>query len=72
MSTTRRNEVIAMARRTVAAQLREPATSDLLAELPQGAPEKIRRPDDEPPSRWPRLREVKERISRRQTGAGSR
>jgi NTE family protein len=72
MSTRRRNEVIAMAQRTVAAQLREPGTSELLAGLPKGAPEKIRRPDDEPPSRWPRLREVKERISRRQTGAGSR
>jgi NTE family protein len=71
MSTRRRNEVIAMAQRTVAAQLREPGTSEVLADLPKGAPEKIRRPDDEPPARWPRLRELKERIGRRQAGASS-
>jgi NTE family protein len=72
MSTRRRNEVIAMAQRTVAAQLREPRISELLSDLPRGAPEKISRPDDGHPSRWPRLRELKERISRRAASASLR
>ncbi len=75
MSSARRNEAIAMAQRTVAAQLRDPRHAELLADLPQGAPEKVRRPDDQPPSRWPRLRELKERIGGRSAdgdGAGPR
>ena len=65
MATKRRNETIAMAQRTVAAQLRDPRNTELLADLPRGAPEKVRRPDDQPPSRWPRLQELRERIARR-------
>jgi NTE family protein len=65
MNGRRRNDAIAMAQRTVAAQLRDPRNAKLLADLPQGAPEKVRRPDDQPPSRWPRLRELKERVAHR-------
>jgi NTE family protein len=61
MSTRRRNEVIAVATRTVAAQLRAPEVRELLADLPKGAPEKIHRPDERP-SRWPKLRDLSERI----------
>lgn len=71
MATKRRNEAIAMAQRTVAAQLRDLPNAALLADLPQGAPEKIRRPDEEHPSRWPRLRELKERVARRPSSATS-
>jgi hypothetical protein len=72
MSSTRRNEAIAMAQRTVAAQLRDPRHAELLEMLPQGAPEKVRRPDDEPPSRWPRLQELRDRVARRsQDGDGA-
>jgi NTE family protein len=60
MSRRRRNRVIEIARRTVAEQLREPATSELLAGLPQARrPEKVRRPDG-PPSQWPGLGELQE------------
>jgi NTE family protein len=65
MNGRRRNDAIAMAQRTVAAQLRDPRNAKLLDDLPKGAPEKVRRPDDQPPSRWPRLRELKERVARR-------
>jgi NTE family protein len=61
MSTKRRNEVIAVATRTVTEQLRAPEVRELLAGLPKGAPEKIHRPDQRP-SRWPKLRELSERI----------
>jgi hypothetical protein len=54
MSTRNRNRVIEVARRTVAAQLREPAHAELLEALPQGPPEKVSRPDL-PPEEWPRL-----------------
>ncbi|MGH2961555.1 MAG: patatin-like phospholipase family protein [Solirubrobacterales bacterium] len=64
MSTRRRNEVIAVATRTVAEQLRAPEVRELLAELPKGAPEKVHRPDERP-SRWPKLRDLSERIRRR-------
>jgi len=64
MSTRRRNEVIAVATRTVAEQLRAPEVQELLADLPKGAPEKIHRPDERP-SRWPKLRDLSERIRRR-------
>jgi NTE family protein len=67
MSSRRRNEAIAVAQRTVAVQLREPGVRELLAGLPPGDPEKIHRPDHQPPARWPRLRELKERIGRRET-----
>ena len=70
MSGARRNEAIAMARKTVAAQLRDPRHADLLDALPAGAPEKVRRPDEQP-ARWPRLFELRERVARRANG-GSR
>jgi NTE family protein len=57
MSTRNRNDVIAVARRTVAAQLRSREHADLLAGLPLGRPEKVRRPDA-PPSQWPALVEL--------------
>jgi NTE family protein len=68
MSGARRNEAIAMARKTVAAQLRDPRYAELLESLPQGAPEKVRRPDEQP-ARWPRLSELRERVARRTNGA---
>ena len=57
MSTRKRNDVIAVARRTVAAQLRSREHAELLAGLPAGRPEKVRRPDA-PPSHWPALVEL--------------
>jgi NTE family protein len=69
MSGRRRNEAIAMARKTVAAQLRDPRHAELLEALPEGAPEKVRRPDEQP-SRWPRLSELRDRVARRSNGAG--
>jgi NTE family protein len=47
-----RHDVIEMARRTVAEQLRAPAVRELVAALPQGEPHKISRPDGDPAS-WP-------------------
>jgi NTE family protein len=67
MSRRRRNEVIAVATRTVTEQLRAPEVRELLEALPEGPPEKIHRPD-EGPSRWPKLRELSERIRRRRPG----
>ena len=61
MSTSRRNEVIAVATRTVTQQLRAPEVRELLTGLPQGAPEKVHRPDARP-ARWPKLRDLSERI----------
>jgi NTE family protein len=61
MSTSRRNEVIAVATRTVSEQLRSPEVQELLTGLPQGAPEKVHRPDARP-ARWPKLRDLSERI----------
>jgi NTE family protein len=57
MSTRRRNDVIEVARRTVAAQLDEPRNRELLADLPPGDPLKIRRPSG-PPAGWPDWREL--------------
>ncbi len=54
MSGRRRHEMIELARRTVAEQLRAPEVRELLEDLPPGAPERVRRPDG-PPSEWPRL-----------------
>jgi NTE family protein len=47
-----RHDVIEMARRTVAEQLREPAVAELLAGLPQGEPHKVSRPPGDPAT-WP-------------------
>ena len=57
MRTGNRNEVIEVARGTVARQLAEPANRELLASLPAGRPEKVRRPAG-PPSEWPPLAEL--------------
>ncbi len=55
MSTKNRNQVIEVARRTVASQLKRPENRQLLAELPSGSsPERVRRPPG-PPSEWPPL-----------------
>ena len=55
-----RNEVIEVARRTVARQLAEPDNRELLEELPAGRPEIVRRPTG-PPSEWPPLAELQRR-----------
>jgi NTE family protein len=68
MSSKRRNEVIAVATRTVAEQLRTPEARELLAGLPKGAPEKVHRPDERP-SRWPKLRDLSDRIRGRRARA---
>ncbi|MEA2421988.1 MAG: hypothetical protein QOF55_1087 [Thermoleophilaceae bacterium] len=52
MSRRNRNPVIETAIRTVGAQLREPGNRELLGDLPQGNPYRVRRPDG-PPSTWP-------------------
>jgi NTE family protein len=57
MSPRRRNQVIEVARGTVAAQLDEPRNRELLADLPPGDPRKTRRPDG-PPSEWPDWRQL--------------
>jgi NTE family protein len=57
-----RNEVIDVARRTVARQLAEPGIRELLSSLPQGEPERVRRPDA-PPSEWPPLIDLQERTA---------
>jgi NTE family protein len=69
MATSRRNEAIAMAQRTVAAQLRDPRHAELLAGLPKGAPEKVHRPDEQP-ARWPRLTDLRDRVARRTSSNG--
>jgi NTE family protein len=61
MSGRRRNDVITLAIETVREQLRAPEVQELLTGLPQGAADKIHRPDERP-SRWPKLRELSERI----------
>jgi NTE family protein len=54
MSRRRRNEVIQLARRTVAGQLRAPELRRALSALPAGEPHRIARPSG-PPSTWPAL-----------------
>jgi NTE family protein len=54
MSRRRRDAVIRTAIETIGAQLREPEIAELLAGLPKGAPERLRRPPG-PPSSWPPL-----------------
>jgi NTE family protein len=61
MSARNRNGVIRTARRTVAAQLREPEVRELLAGLPHGDPRRVRRPAG-PPSEWPDLDEVRDLV----------
>ena len=57
MRRSNRNQVIEVARQTVARQLARPHNRELLDGLPQGRPEKVRRPDA-PPSEWPPLAEL--------------
>ncbi len=57
MSPRRRNQVIDVARRTVAGQLDEPRNRELLAKLQPGDPRKVHRPEG-PPSEWPDWREL--------------
>ena len=54
MSGRRRHELIELATRTVAEQLRAAGPAELLADLPAGAPERVGRPAG-PPSEWPLL-----------------
>jgi NTE family protein len=68
MSTKRRNRVIEVARRTVAEQLREPQTRELLAGLPPGPPEIVHRPAG-PPAEWPAIGELVARIAERRSAA---
>ena len=49
-----RHDVIEMARKTVARQLREPAVAELLGALPRGEPHKVARPEGDP-STWPAI-----------------
>ncbi len=60
MRTGNRNEVIEVARETVARQLAEPEIRDLLAGLPEGRPEMVRRPAGSS-SEWPPLPELQRR-----------
>jgi hypothetical protein len=55
-----RNEVIEVARRTVARQLADPRNRELLSALPPGQPERVHRPDG-PPSEWPPILELQRR-----------
>lgn len=64
MSTRNRNQVIEMARHTVARQLSEPPNRELLAELPPGDPRAVRRPAG-PPSEWPDWRALRARAGGR-------
>ncbi len=57
MSRKNRNRVIEVAHRTVAEQLREAGVRELLAELPPGQPQRVRRPEG-PPSEWPDWRQL--------------
>lgn len=62
MSGRNRNEVIEVARETVAAQLAEPGTAELLADLPAGDPDMVRRPE-RPSWEWPGLDELSARVA---------
>ncbi len=64
MSRKNRNDVIAVARETVAAQLAEPRVRERLAGLPAGDPDMVRRPD-RPSYEWPGLEELSVRVAAR-------
>lgn len=53
MSSKRRHDVIELATRSVAQQLRRRNVRAALADLPQGDPDRVRRPQG-PPAEWPR------------------
>jgi NTE family protein len=64
MDGTNRNEVIEVARETVAAQLETAAQyAPLVEDLPPGEEDVVRRPD-RPPSEWPDLNELGARVAR--------
>ncbi|CAN5696241.1 hypothetical protein BH24ACT25_BH24ACT25_05860 [soil metagenome] len=70
MSRKRRNEVIATARRTVAAQLQRSEVRELVDDLPPGRPEAVTRPVG-PSSEWPNFVEAaRERFEAGANGAG--
>jgi NTE family protein len=62
MSPDRRDHVIRTAERTVAGQLRAPGVRELLEDLPEGEPHKLRRPSG-PPSEWPAIGRVARRAA---------
>ena len=61
MDGSNRNEVIELARETVAEQLASDPVADLLRDLPQGDPDAVRMPD-RPVAEWPDLEELGKRI----------
>jgi len=72
MSGRRRHEVIEKAIETVGGQLDRPHAAALLADLPQGEPHKVARPDG-PPAQWPPLvpsRRAAEPVARRTSEVG--
>jgi len=62
MSRRRRNETIAVARETTAAQLHAADVEPKLRDLPPGDPEMVRRPDG-PSWEWPGLEELRARVA---------
>ena len=63
MKSRNRNEVIAVARETTAAQLGRPDVAESLASLPPGDPDMTRRPT-RPSFAWPGLEELAARVGR--------
>ena len=61
MANRNRNEVIRTARETVTEQLAAPEHAEILARLPQGEPDMVRRPD-RPASEWPGLEQLAARV----------
>ncbi len=61
MRTGNRNEVIAIARETVAEQLAEPHVAELIAGLPAGDPDMISRPE-RPSWEWPGIERLAARV----------
>jgi NTE family protein len=62
MSRGNRNEVIAVAQETVARQLADPGNAVMLADLPEGDPDMVRRPE-RPAWEWPGIEELAARVS---------
>ncbi len=61
MKSRNRNEVIAVARETTAAQLAEPGVAESLASLPPGDPDMTSRPT-RPSYEWPGLEDLAARV----------
>ena len=62
MSRKNRNATIEVACETVAAQLADPATAEMLASLPRGDPDMVRRPG-RPTWEWPGIEELGGRVA---------